>query len=83
MWRGYSGIAVYRIRWQPQCSGLVGTYAFLVFDEILSTRWGDASCTGDVDFAHAGKSLSIVSPGNFTTAVPLGNKDRLPTSKLR
>ncbi len=45
---------------------LVGTHAFLAFGNMLGVRWGDASRTQDVDFAHAGKSLSIALPGNFT-----------------
>lgn len=45
---------------------LVGTHAFLAFGNMLGVRWGDASRTQDVDFAHAGKSLSIALPSNFT-----------------
>ncbi|MDP9109822.1 MAG: nucleotidyltransferase domain-containing protein, partial [Pseudomonadota bacterium] len=45
---------------------LVGTHAFLAFGNMLGVRWGDASRTQDVDFAHAGKSLAIALPSNFT-----------------
>ncbi|CAN5280200.1 GSU2403 family nucleotidyltransferase fold protein [soil metagenome] len=45
---------------------LIGTHAFLAFGNMLGVRWGDASRTQDVDFAHAGKSLSIALPNNFT-----------------
>lgn len=45
---------------------LIGTHAFLAFGNMLGVSWGDVSRTQDVDFAHAGKSLSIVLPGNFT-----------------
>lgn len=43
---------------------LVGTHAFLAFGNMLGVRWSDGSRTQDLDFAHAGKSLSIVLPGN-------------------
>ncbi len=45
---------------------LVGTHAFLAFGNMLGVRWGDASRTQDVDFAHAGKNLAIALPSNFT-----------------
>lgn len=45
---------------------LVGTHAFLAFGNMLGVRWGDASRTQDVDFAHAGRNLAIALPGNFT-----------------
>lgn len=44
---------------------LVGTHAFLAFGNMLGVRWGDASRTQDVDFAHAGKSLAIALPSNL------------------
>ena len=44
---------------------LIGTHAFLAFANMLGVRWGDGSRTQDIDFAHAGKSLSIVLPGNL------------------
>lgn len=44
---------------------LVGTHAFLAFGNMLGVRWGDASRTQDVDFAHAGKSLAIALPSNI------------------
>lgn len=44
---------------------LVGTHAFLAYGNMLGVRWGDTSRTQDVDFAHAGKSLTIALPGNF------------------
>jgi hypothetical protein len=45
---------------------LIGTHAFLAFGNMLGARWGDADRTQDVDFAHAGKSLSIALPANIT-----------------
>jgi hypothetical protein len=44
---------------------LIGTHAFLAFGNMLGVRWGDASRTQDVDFAHAGKSLAIALPSNI------------------
>ena len=45
---------------------LVGTHAFLAFGNMLGVRWGDAARTQDVDFTHAGKSLAIALPDDFT-----------------
>jgi hypothetical protein len=47
---------------------LVGTHAFLAFGNMLGVRWGDASRTQDLDFAHAGKSLALALPNNFETS---------------
>ena len=44
---------------------LIGTHAFLAFGNMLGVRWGEASRTQDVDFAHAGRNLAIALPGNF------------------
>lgn len=43
---------------------LIGTHAFLAFGNSLGVRWGDASRTQDIDFAHAGKKLSLLLPNN-------------------
>jgi hypothetical protein len=44
---------------------LVGTHAFLAFGNMLGVRWADAERTQDVDFAHAGKSVSLALPSNL------------------
>ena len=44
---------------------LVGTHAFLAYGNMLGVHWGDVSRTQDIDFAHAGKSLSLALPGNI------------------
>jgi len=44
---------------------LVGTHAFLAFGNMLGIRWAGAERTQDVDFAHAGKRLSIALPANI------------------
>lgn len=40
---------------------LVGTHAFLAYANMLGVRWAqaDASHTQDIDFAHAGRSISL------------------------
>jgi hypothetical protein len=45
---------------------LIGTHAFLAMGNMLGVRWTGADRTQDVDPAHAGKSVSIVLPGNIT-----------------
>lgn len=44
---------------------LIGTHAFLAFGNMLGVRWGDASRTQDVDFAHAGKQMAIALPSDI------------------
>ncbi|HSH08472.1 MAG TPA: nucleotidyltransferase domain-containing protein [Burkholderiales bacterium] len=43
---------------------LIGTHAFLAFGNMLGVRWASADRTQDVDFAHAGKRMSIALPTN-------------------
>lgn len=49
---------------------LIGTHAFLTFGNMQGMRWGDAQRTQDVDFAHAGKQLSIALPANLEINTP-------------
>ncbi len=44
---------------------LVGTHAFQAYGNLLGVHWGDASRTQDIDFAHAGKSISLALPSNI------------------
>ena len=44
---------------------LIGTHAFLIYGNMLGLKWGDTSRTQDIDFAHAGKSLSLALPSNI------------------
>jgi hypothetical protein len=44
---------------------LIGTHAFLAYANMLGVRWGTQDRTQDVDFAHAGKRLSLILPGNI------------------
>jgi hypothetical protein len=44
---------------------LIGTHAFQAYGNMLGVQWGDASRTQDIDFAHAGKSISLALPSNI------------------
>lgn len=47
---------------------LIGTHAFLAYGNMLGVRWGAQERTQDIDFAHAGKALALVLPGNVEVA---------------
>ncbi len=65
---------------------LIGTHAFLAFGNMLGVKWGDASRTQDIDFAHAGKRLSIALPGdvkvNMHDAITSLEMGLLPVASL-
>ena len=44
---------------------LVGTHAFLAYQNHLGVRWNSGAFTLDLDFAHAGKNVSIALPSNI------------------
>lgn len=44
---------------------LVGTHAFVALGNLLGVRWGGADRTLDVDFAHAGRNLSVALPADL------------------
>jgi hypothetical protein len=44
---------------------LIGTHAYLAYGNMLGVRWGTGDRTFDVDFAHAGKNISIALPANI------------------
>jgi hypothetical protein len=44
---------------------LIGTHAFLALGNLLGVRWRDAAATLDVDFAHAGRNISLALPANL------------------
>jgi hypothetical protein len=48
---------------------LIGTHAFLALGNMLGVKWKDAQATLDVDFAHAGKNISVALPANMTVDV--------------
>jgi hypothetical protein len=43
---------------------LIGTHAFLAYSNLLGVRWASTEQTVDIDFAHAGKNISIALPAN-------------------
>lgn len=45
---------------------LVGTHAFLSAGNLLGVRWGDASRTLDLDFAHSGRHLQVALASEAT-----------------
>lgn len=48
---------------------LVGTHAFIAMGNLLGVRWGDGSATLDVDFAHAGRNVSVALPADLRMEV--------------
>ncbi len=44
---------------------LIGTHAFHAYGNVLGVQWGDATRTQDIDFAHAGKNISLALPSNI------------------
>lgn len=48
---------------------LIGTHAFLAMGNMLGVHWQAANLTMDVDFAHAGKNVSIALGANIKISV--------------
>ena len=48
---------------------LVDTHAFLAMGNMLGVKWVSSDKTQDVDFAHAGKNISIALPANMKISV--------------
>lgn len=44
---------------------LVGTHAFLAYQNIFGVRWSAGTATLDLDFAHAGRNVSLALPENL------------------
>lgn len=44
---------------------LIGTHAFLAMGNLLGVRWRDGAATLDVDFAHAGRNVSVALPADM------------------
>ena len=44
---------------------LIGTHAFLAMGNLLGVRWREAASTLDVDFAHAGRNVSVALPADL------------------
>ena len=45
---------------------LVGTHAFLAYQNLLGVRWSAGAATLDLDFAHAGRNVSLALPESLT-----------------
>lgn len=48
---------------------LIGTHAFVALGNLLGVRWGGAERTLDIDFAHAGKNVSVALPATIRVDV--------------
>lgn len=44
---------------------LIGTHAFLAMGNMLGVAWRDGAATLDVDFAHAGRNVSLALPADL------------------
>lgn len=48
---------------------LIGTHAFIALGNMLGVRWLEGAATPDVDFAHAGRNVSVGLPADFRVDV--------------
>lgn len=48
---------------------LIGTHAFWALGNMLGVRWLEEAATPDVDFAHAGRNVSLALPADFQVDV--------------
>ena len=48
---------------------LIGTHAFLAYANMLGVNWGTSARTQDIDFAHPGKSVSLLLSADFDVHV--------------
>ena len=49
---------------------LVGTHAFLAYQNVFGVRWEAGAATLDLDFAHAGRNVSLALPENLRMDTP-------------
>jgi hypothetical protein len=49
---------------------LVGTHAFLAYQNLFGLRWEGGAATLDLDFAHAGRNVSLALPENLRMDTP-------------
>jgi hypothetical protein len=49
---------------------LVGTHAYLAYQNHFGIRWGAADVTVDLDFAHPGKNIALALPATLEVDVP-------------
>lgn len=45
---------------------LVGTHSFLAYQNMFGVRWGAGAFTTDLDFAHAGRNVSLAIASNIS-----------------
>lgn len=45
---------------------LVGTHVYMAYQNYLGIRWQSAAQTADLDFAHAGRNVSVAIPSDVT-----------------
>lgn len=45
---------------------LVGTHVYMAYQNYLGVRWQSAAQTADLDFAHAGRNVSVAIPSDVT-----------------
>jgi hypothetical protein len=66
---------------------LIGTHAFLAYSNLMGIRWTSTDQTVDIDFAHAGKNISIALPANVRaephTAITTMPEGFLPLVQFR
>ena len=48
---------------------LIGTHAFLTYGNMLGVQWEAGQKTMDIDFAHAGRNISVALPSNISIDV--------------
>lgn len=48
---------------------LVGTHVYMAYQNYLGIRWESAAQTVDLDFAHAGRNISVAIPSDVTMDV--------------
>ena len=48
---------------------LIGTHAFIALGNLLGVRWLHGTATLDVDFAHAGRNVSVALPADLKIVV--------------
>jgi hypothetical protein len=44
---------------------LIGTHAFLAYQNLLGVHWGAGTATTDIDFAHPGRNIAIALPSDL------------------
>jgi len=44
---------------------LIGTHAFICYGNMFGVAWGEAHLTHDLDFAYAGRNVSLALPANI------------------